>query len=175
MARHLKAYLADQIRGLRGALSQTEFGKLLGKPQSVISRLENENYGKVTVQTLLDIALKLDRGLIIRFVNFSTFLKATDDESISALVPGAYDQRAIDSIIEGHDISSSQPAEQRTEKHHSALSEKGRPSRLQLLDQVQRMRLPAIERTGDVPPKPISSWLTGSPPSAAAVLGRAPN
>lgn len=48
MAPGLRAYLADQIRALRGNRSQREFGRLIGKPQSVVSRLENEDYGKLS-------------------------------------------------------------------------------------------------------------------------------
>src|ERR1700748_2430884 len=73
-ARQLKVFLAAQIRALRGDRTQTEFGKLIGKPQSVVARLERESYGKVNLQTLIDIVQKLDIALIVRFVNFSTFL-----------------------------------------------------------------------------------------------------
>ena len=75
LAHHLRAFLADQIRVLRGELSQREFRELIGKPQSVISRLEDEEYGKVTLQTLIDIATKLDIGLLVRFVDFPKFLE----------------------------------------------------------------------------------------------------
>ena len=79
MAHRLKASLADQIRDLRGNRSQKEFGALIGKPQSVVSRLEKEDYGKVTLQTLIDIATRLDIGLVVQFVDFSAFLRTADD------------------------------------------------------------------------------------------------
>jgi hypothetical protein len=63
----LKLSLAEQIRKLRGSTSQTAFGQLIGKPQSVVSRLEDAAYGKVTLQTLLDIAAALDVGLSVKF------------------------------------------------------------------------------------------------------------
>jgi transcriptional regulator with XRE-family HTH domain len=72
-ASRLKALVADQIKQLRGDMSQEEFGKLLGKPQSVISRLEDPNYGKVTLQTLLEIAAKLDVALAVQFVSHATY------------------------------------------------------------------------------------------------------
>lgn len=65
----VKAALARQITALRGGRSQAAFGKLIGKPQSVVSRLEDPNYGKVTLQTLLDIATKLDVALLVRFTS----------------------------------------------------------------------------------------------------------
>jgi hypothetical protein len=101
MAHHLRAFLADQIRALRGDLSQREFGLLIDKPQSVVSRLEGENYGKHTLQTLLDIATKLDIGLLVRFVDFATFLRTTNDLSEEALHPSPYDAAAISSMLSG--------------------------------------------------------------------------
>jgi hypothetical protein len=86
----LKVFLAAQIRALRGDRTQTEFGELIGKPQSVVARLERESYGKVNLQTLIDIAQKLDIALIVRFVNFSTFLEWTKDYSQEALAPQPY-------------------------------------------------------------------------------------
>ena len=91
MEHHLKAFLADQIRGLRGDMSQAAFGRLIGKPQSVVSRLENEEYGRVTLQTLLDIATKLDIAFVGRFVDFPTFLQATMDFSATAVAPKPYE------------------------------------------------------------------------------------
>lgn len=87
MAHHLRAFLADQIRGLRGEMSQAAFGRLIGKPQSVVSRLENEEYGKVTLQTLIDIATRLDIAFVGRFVSFPAFLDATMDFSEAAVAP----------------------------------------------------------------------------------------
>jgi transcriptional regulator with XRE-family HTH domain len=89
-ARQLKVFLAAQIRALRGERTQTQFGDLIGKPQSVVARLERESYGKVSLQTLIDIAQQLDIALIVRFVNHSTFLEWTKDYSQEALAPQAY-------------------------------------------------------------------------------------
>jgi hypothetical protein len=91
MAHHLRAFLADQIRALRGEASQKDFGELIGKPQSVVSRLEDEEYGKVTLQTLIDVATKLDIALLVRFVDFPTLLRATSDFSEQAVAPAPYD------------------------------------------------------------------------------------
>lgn len=89
---HVKKFLAHQITALRGEKSQTEFGEIIGKPQSVVCRLENPNYGKYSLQTLLDVASKLNLALIVRFVDFPTFLKGTSDFSVEAVRPAAYDE-----------------------------------------------------------------------------------
>ncbi len=92
MARQLKAFLAQQIRALRGGLSQTEFGERIGKPQSVVSRLEKQADRHISIQTLIDIAERLDIAVVIRFVDFPTFLRYTEDYSESALKPEPFRQ-----------------------------------------------------------------------------------
>ena len=99
MAHHLRAFIADQIRGLRGDMSQKEFGQLIGKPQSVVSRLENEEYGRVSLQTLIEIAIKMNVALVGRFVDFPTFLRITGDFSEDAVRPQPYKREAVDALI----------------------------------------------------------------------------
>lgn len=98
LAQHLRSFLADQFRALRGDRTQREFGRILKKPQSVVSRLEDENYGKHTLQSLLDIAKKLDVALLVQFVDFPTFLKFSDDNSDAFVAPQSYRQDAIDAL-----------------------------------------------------------------------------
>lgn len=98
MAHGLRAYLADQIRALRGNRSQREFGRLIGKPQSVVSRLENEDYGKLTLQTLLDIAENLDIALVVRFADFPTFLRTVAETSPDVMAPAAYSDGSAEGI-----------------------------------------------------------------------------
>jgi transcriptional regulator with XRE-family HTH domain len=78
MSNHVRAGIAYQLQALReqSGLSQAEFAKKIGKPQSVVSRLENTEYGKVTIQTLLDIAVSLDIALLVRFVDHAEFSAA---------------------------------------------------------------------------------------------------
>jgi hypothetical protein len=52
--------------------------------QSVVSRLENPDYGKVTVQTLLQVAIALDIALLVRFCSYPDFLAAIADVSPEA-------------------------------------------------------------------------------------------
>jgi len=99
-AQHLRMFLADQIRGLRGDMSQAEFGRVLNKPQSVVSRIEDEEYGRVSLQTLIDVAQSLDIGLIIKFVDFPTFLRETADMSDEAIVPRSYTDDQMSDLLQ---------------------------------------------------------------------------
>ena len=92
---HVRQFLARQIRELRGDETQADFGKRIDKAQNVVSRLEDPAYGKATLSTLLDIAAKLDRALIVRFVDFKTYLKLTEDQSNEAAAPAPYDELAV--------------------------------------------------------------------------------
>jgi transcriptional regulator with XRE-family HTH domain len=75
---YVKGSIAYQIQALREktGLNQTKFGELIGQPQSVVSRLEDTEYGGVNINTLLKIANRLGVGLQVRFCNFETVLNA---------------------------------------------------------------------------------------------------
>jgi transcriptional regulator with XRE-family HTH domain len=75
---HIKGSIAYQMLALREkeGRNQTQFGELIGKPQSVVSRLEDAEYGGVNVNTLIEIASRLGIGLLVRFCDFETLLAA---------------------------------------------------------------------------------------------------
>jgi transcriptional regulator with XRE-family HTH domain len=85
----VRGMIAYQIQALRErtGLSQIDFAKKIGKTQSVVSRLEDTEYGRVTVQTLLDIACALDVALVVKFASYPDFLSQTRDASAAALQP----------------------------------------------------------------------------------------
>ena len=85
---HVKAYIPCQLRAIREKLGLTQqaFAERIGKPQSVVSRLEDTEYGKVTVQTLLDIARGLDIALVVKFASFPEFLADYADLSAEAML-----------------------------------------------------------------------------------------
>lgn len=108
-------FLANQLASLQGEMSQKEFGQLLGKPQPIVSRLQNPDYGKYSLQTLLEIASKLDVALLVRFVDYPTFLKVTSDFSDEALRPASFDPAQLDhlaakSYFQGHIIAGGEMA-----------------------------------------------------------------
>lgn len=89
MQSHVRTGIAYQIQALRKkfGFSQSKLGKVVDKPQSVISRLENEEYEGVSVQSLLDIARGLDVALLVRFVSYPEFLTYASKTSEIELQP----------------------------------------------------------------------------------------
>jgi transcriptional regulator with XRE-family HTH domain len=85
----VRGMIAYQIQALRDKteMNQIDFAKKIGKTQSMVSRLEDTEYGRVTVQTLLDIACALDVALIVKFASYPDFLFQTRDASVAALQP----------------------------------------------------------------------------------------
>lgn len=76
-------WIVHQIKELRNqrGWSQAQLGKEAGKLQSAIARIENLDYGKWNTSTLLELAEAFDVAIEVRFVNWPTFLKSTDDTS----------------------------------------------------------------------------------------------
>lgn len=62
-----------QIKTLREQRNwkQKELGNQANMAQESISRLEDPNYGKLTIKTLKRLASAFDIGLVVRFVSFS--------------------------------------------------------------------------------------------------------
>jgi hypothetical protein len=102
IAGYSRRFLARQMRKFRGDASQEEFGNLIGKQQTVVSRLEDPNYGKWTLQTLFDVAAKLNVAVLVSFVDVPTFLKHTEENaSEDAFRPLPYDEtiEQMDALI----------------------------------------------------------------------------
>jgi hypothetical protein len=109
VSEHVRRWIAHQIRALREhpdrKWKQGELSDRMGKPQSVVSRLEDPTYGKMTVQTLLEVAMAFDVALIIKFVSFPRFASESADLTKSAMQVDSFnntDQAALHSM---HQIS----------------------------------------------------------------------
>jgi transcriptional regulator with XRE-family HTH domain len=93
-----RTYLAYQVRALRNqrGWTQAELGEALGVPQSQVSRIENREYGRLSVSTLQDLASSFDVGLLVKFVSYETFLLHTRDLSEEALQVPSFSRTALD-------------------------------------------------------------------------------
>lgn len=100
MESNVKMSVATQIRALRGDKSQAEFGRMLNQTQSVVSRFEDPDYGKWTLQTLLGVVTSLDLALVVKIVDYPTFLRSTSDYDRESLAPESYKPEQIISMEE---------------------------------------------------------------------------
>src|SRR5665213_79996 len=69
----VRSSMALQIRALRDqrVMSQKQLGDAIGMAQTWVSKLENPDYGKMSVATLLRLAAAFDTDLEIKFRPFS--------------------------------------------------------------------------------------------------------
>lgn len=104
MVEGVKTWIARQARTLREqrGWSQEDLGRRTDKPQSAISRVEDPDYGKVTLQTLFDLAKAYDLPLLVQFVEWSDWLSRMSDTSTEAL------QRESFSAVALRDVGSGQ-------------------------------------------------------------------
>lgn len=82
--------LAHQIRALRiqRGMTQAELADRMGTKQHVISRLEDPSYGRLSLNTLLQLSRAFDTGLQVQFVPLVGMLRDTFQPDAEArLVP----------------------------------------------------------------------------------------
>ena len=96
VAAHNRRVLADQMRNFRGGQSQAEYAAKIEKQKTVVGRLENPAYGGWSLRTMLEVARRENVAILVRFVDFPTFLSFTDDLSGAALHPKSYETNEID-------------------------------------------------------------------------------
>ncbi len=84
---HVRNGIPFQIRTLRKDRnwSQLELAEAAKTSRTVITRIEDPNYGKLTLKTLLQIASAFNVALLIKFVPFSRLVREYEDVSWQAL------------------------------------------------------------------------------------------
>jgi transcriptional regulator with XRE-family HTH domain len=110
VADHVRVRLALLIRSLReqNGWSQADLGRRLGKPQSVISRLENPDYGRVSLQTLFEVATAFKLPVYIDLPNWDEWFRLMEDISSRNLQRRGFDAQLLASLA----TSPLQPDEQ---------------------------------------------------------------
>jgi transcriptional regulator with XRE-family HTH domain len=97
MMDQVRSYVAFQIRALREQRRwlQGDLAEAADKTQSVISRIEDPDYGKLSLQTCLEIAIAFDLPLLVQFVEWDDWLARMSNVSPSALRKRSFDANRL--------------------------------------------------------------------------------
>jgi transcriptional regulator with XRE-family HTH domain len=91
----VRSSIALQIRALRAQrnnMTQTQLGDAIGMAQTWVSKLENSEYGEMTVSTLLRLAEAFDTDLEIKFRPFSATIDALPRQGPDYFLVPSFDE-----------------------------------------------------------------------------------
>jgi|GraSoi2013_100cm_1033763.scaffolds.fasta_scaffold34308_2 transcriptional regulator with XRE-family HTH domain len=101
VADQIRARIALLIRSLREQpdrdWTQAELGERAGKPQNVISRFEDPNYGKMSLQSLFDLAAAFDLPVWIDMPEWKDWFELINDVPNRATRRSGFD---LDKLVE---------------------------------------------------------------------------
>lgn len=94
----VRSKLAYQIRALRKQRDwlQGKLAQIMSKPQSTVSRFEDADYGKLTLETLFEISDAFDLALIVEFVSYPEFLVRTSNLSVENLHTPSFSTKSLE-------------------------------------------------------------------------------
>ncbi len=94
----VRSKLVYQIRALRKQRDwlQGKLAEIMGKPQSTVSRFEDAEYGKLTLESLFEISDAFDLGLIVEFVSYAEFLVRTSNLSADNLYAPSFNANSLE-------------------------------------------------------------------------------
>ena len=86
--------IAHQIRAIREqrGMTQSALAKRLKTSQTIVSRLEDPSYGRLTLSSLLRVSHAFAVALLVKFVSFPKFLNETADKSPRGLYADSFDE-----------------------------------------------------------------------------------
>ena len=121
--------VALQIRALRSqrnSMTQKVLGDAIGMAQTWVSKLEDPDYGKLTVATLLRLAGAFDTDLEIKFRPFSRTLDALTGQGPDYFfVPSFYDEFNAENLAY-EDMAKIQAIDERRSMHSNGRSASAR-------------------------------------------------
>ena len=98
VAEHVKTNVPIQIYLLREQRhwNQSQLAERAKTTQTVISRLEDIDYGKLSISTLLKLASAFDIALLVKFIPFTRLLEEFKDNSPEALSAKSFSEELPD-------------------------------------------------------------------------------
>jgi transcriptional regulator with XRE-family HTH domain len=89
--------IAYQIRALREQRhwTQEELGRRLRKGQNAVSRLEDPDYGRLSVKTLTELANAFDVALLVKLVPFTKFFTEIADKTPQGLEAASFSEELL--------------------------------------------------------------------------------